>query len=44
MGVWGSRALDFGQRSRGGPMGWWEVVKYYYILSCPGSMFESGDF
>ena len=20
------------------------VVKYYYILSCTGSMFESGDF
>ena len=36
---------DFGQGGHGGPRGgrgW--VVKYYYILSCTGSMFESGDF
>src|SRR6218665_2594997 len=34
LGDWGSRPLDFGQGA----------VKYYYILSCTGSMFESGDF
>jgi len=45
-GGWGSRHPDFGQGvvgrsgSRGGRG---RVVKYYYILSCTGSMFESGD-
>jgi len=35
-GVWGREPPDFGQG----------VVKYYYmyILSCTGSIFESGDF
>ena len=37
---------DFGQGGReevvGGVRG--RVVKYYYILSCTGSVFESGDF
>src|SRR6218665_3571813 len=30
--------------SQGGRWGRGRVVKYYYILSCTGSMFESGDF
>ena len=34
----GSRPPDFGQGGRG------RVIKYQYILSCTGSMFESGDF
>ena len=34
----GSRPRDFGQWGCG-----WDM-KYYYILSCTGSMFESGDF
>src|SRR6218665_255895 len=37
-GSWGS------QRSRWGSWGRGRVVKYYYSLSCTGSMFESGDF
>jgi len=37
-GVGGLRPPDFGQLGRG------RVVKYYYILSCTGSMFKSGDF
>ena len=32
---------DFGQEGRRGPQG---VVKYYYILSCTGSMFECVGF
>ena len=28
----------------GGSQGRGRVIKYYYILSCTGSMFESGDF
>jgi len=36
--LWGSRAPRFWAGGRG------RVVKYYYILSCTGSMFESGDF
>jgi len=32
---------DFGQGSQRGRE---RVVKYYYILSCTGTMFESGDF
>ena len=34
----GSRPPEFAQGGRG------RVVKYYYILSCTGSMLESGDF
>jgi len=44
----GSRdPLDFGQGVVGVAGGRWgrgRVVKYYYILSCTGSMFESVDF
>ena len=40
-GGWGV-APDFGHGGRSGSRGL--VVKYYYILSCTGSMFESGDF
>src|SRR6218665_2561476 len=44
----GSRPPDFGQWGRrgvaGGRGGRGLVVKYYYILSCTGSMFESVDF
>ena len=29
---------------RGGRKGGRGVVKYYYVLSCTGSMFESGNF
>jgi len=29
---------------RGGRKGGRRVVKYYYVLSCTGSMFESGNF
>src|SRR6218665_636265 len=37
--VWGSQGGSHGDRwSRG------RVVKYYYILSCTGSMFEIGYF
>ena len=32
----GSQVLSWGCRGR--------VVKYYYILSCAGSMLKSGDF
>ena len=36
---------DFGQGVAGGSQGGrGRVVKYYYILSCTESMFESGDF
>src|SRR6218665_2256394 len=34
--LWGVAGGGVGYRGR--------VVKYYYILSCTGSMFESGDF
>jgi len=42
-GGWGCRDTKLGvvggrRRDRG------RVVKYYYILSCTGGMFESGDF
>jgi len=37
-GLGGVTTPDFGQRDGG------RVVKYYYILSCTGGMFESGDF
>ena len=37
--VWGSQG-----GSQGGRWGRERVVKYYYILSCKGSMFESGYF
>ena len=43
-GVWRSRPPDFGQGGRGGPRGRGRVVKYYFILSCTGSMFERGDY
>jgi len=45
-GVGGRDPPDFGQgRSWGGSQGGrGRVVKYYYTLSCTGSMFESGDF
>jgi len=36
VGSWG--VVDGSWTGRG------RVVKYYYILSCTGSMFESGDF
>src|SRR6218665_29393 len=39
-GAWG-RGVAGGRGGAGG-RGW--VVKYYHILSCTGSMFESGDF
>jgi len=39
VGLNGSRPPDFGQAGGRG-----QVVKYLYILSCTGSMFESGDF
>jgi len=48
LGVWGSRAPRFWDGVVGvaswvvGGSGW--VVKYYYILSCTGSMFEGVDF
>ena len=35
----GGRDPSFWAGGRGGSQG---VVKYYYILSCPGSIFESG--
>ena len=38
-GSWGSQG-----GSQGGSWGCGRVVKYYYILSCTDSMFESGDF
>src|SRR6218665_321732 len=41
---WESRPPDFGQEGRGGRRGHGRVMKYYYMLSCTGSMFESGDF
>src|SRR6218665_3781778 len=47
-GVGGSRPPDFWQGGcRGGRRGFAGgrgVVKYYYIGSCTGSVFESGDF
>ena len=48
-GVWGSQPPDFGLRGRGGVAGGslggrGRVVKYYYILSCTKTLFESGDF
>ena len=53
--VGGSRPPDFGQGvvgvavglqrgGAGGSLGRGRVVKYYYILLCTGSLFESGDF
>jgi len=44
LGVWGVATPDFGQGSGGVTRGRGRVVKYYYILSCTESMFESGDF
>jgi len=38
---WGLGGRDPHILGRGGRG---RVVKYYYILSCTGSMFESGDF
>ena len=32
------------RRLAGGRWGCGRVVKHYYILSCTGTMFESGDF
>ena len=40
-GLGGSQPPDFGQGGRGDRG---RVVKYYYILSCTESIFESGDF
>ena len=52
--VWGSRLPTFLAGGRegivargmvaGGRMGRGRIVKYYYNLSCTGSMFESGEF
>jgi len=46
--VWGSRVATpqiVGSRGgRSGRGGHGRVVKYYYILLCTGSMFDSGDF
>jgi len=47
-GFGGRNPQILGWRGRGGSwgsqVGSWGIVKYYYILSCTGSMFESGDF
>src|SRR6218665_2698414 len=47
-GGWGSRPPVLGRgvagRVAGGRWSRERVVKYYYILSCTGSMFESGYF
>jgi len=46
LGGWGSRTPRFwAEGVVGGRLGGrGRVVKYYYILLCTGSLFESGDF
>jgi len=44
LGGLGSRPPDFGQGVVGVAGGSRRVMKYYYILSCTGSVFKSGDF
>jgi len=49
LGSWGSYPLDFGQGGRGGRRGGrrrgrGRVLKYYNVLLCTGSMFETDDF